>query len=933
MKKKTLIYPLTLIMLFLAIITRSQTYNNEDILEGCVIIKVKTEFKALCFIDGINHTQFNESLNEIKHFTCNKKFPHSKPPESLFDRYGRKLTDITLIYEILFSKDIPVSKAISILMQTEILEYAVPHVIHRALYTPNDPGSASQYHLPLIKAFQAWDISQGDTNVCIGILDTGTDFSHPDLSGNIKYNYYDLPDGIDNDNDGYVDNYRGWDIADNDNNPQFNTDPHGVHVSGIASAKTDNGLGVAGVGFRCKFMPIKIAGSDNSYSKAYEGIVYAAEQGCDVINCSWGSKTSSGAYGQDIINYAVINKNAVVVAACGNDNNEQAFYPASYKNVISVAATDINDIKNGTSSYGIHIDISAPGKNIFSTWSGGSYINYSGTSMAAPVISGCAAIVKSVFPNYNAQQIAEKLRSTADVIDTIGTNVLFEGKLGSGRVNLHRAITESKPSVRIVNIVTDDGNDNIYNTGDTLNLSASFINYLENVNDLTVSISSQSQHINILHDSAFISFIPTMGISDNNSSPFIIEVLPGIPASTTDIEIKVRYSAANYSAHEYFTIKLNKDYADIETGMLSTSITGRGKIGFNDYFGSEGLGFKYKSGKNILYCGGLMIGNNSGQVSDNVYGATGGFDEDFKAVSNISASLYSTPGFISSNNIFNDSQAGAVSMGLTVKQTASAYTNQDSSKFVMLDYIIKNNGASALQTLYAGLFIDWDINKYSANSTLWDASLNMSYSFPAGGGQHAGIMLIYPPNNAKTYAFDADGSFGSINLYDGFSAAEKYSALNGNRFSAGQITGGKDIAAIVSSGPHVIMPGDSTNIVFALLAGDNLYDLRQSALKAKDKYYNISGISGNENLTSFTAGLFPNPASNSFTVYLEQKFASDIIINIFDVYGKNCGISFKGKLSQGYTELEFQRGDLPSGVYMCNIQSAYEKKTIKLILN
>ena len=137
------------------------------------------------------------------------------------------------------------------------------------MYQPNDPSadSVTQYHLKNIQAYLGWAISKGDTNTVIGIVDTGTDWDHPDLQDNIKHNYADTIDGVDNDNDGYIDNYRGWDLGENDNDPSSSVSSFGVHhgtgVSGIAAATTDNSKGVAGVGFKCKFLPVKIFNDNN----------------------------------------------------------------------------------------------------------------------------------------------------------------------------------------------------------------------------------------------------------------------------------------------------------------------------------------------------------------------------------------------------------------------------------------------------------------------------------------------------------------------------------------------------------------------------------------------------------------------------------------------------------------------------------------------
>jgi len=928
---KILILAIIFNFLSLNIVYSQNITNNNEILKGHAIIKIKKEYSQFCFNDGVNIPSLSKALNTINSKSCIKKFPLSKPPLTEYNRYGEKLVDLSLIYEVCFDEKIPVMKVIKQLEDSDVLEYAVPCVIPVSLYVPSDPGSNSQYHLKLIKAFQSWDISKGDTSIVIGIVDTGTEWSHVDLTGNIKYNYNDPPDGIDNDNDGYIDNFRGWDIGDNDNNPMYDTDPHGVHVSGISSATTDNGIGIAGVGFKCKFLPVKVLDSNNLFIHSYEGIVYAAEHGCNIINCSWGGLMSPGQYGQDIINYAVFNHNAVVVAACGNDNNESPYYPASLDNVISVAATDMNDIKNTTSSYGIYVDLCAPGKNIFSTWTEGTYVNYSGTSMSAPIISACAAIVKSVFPYYSALQIGEQLRVTTDKIDTIPANVLFQNKLGSGRVNLLRALTETSPSVRIISINKEDNNDNIYKSGDTVIISASFRNYLAPVNNLSVQISSNSPYINIIQDNSFLGNISSMNITNNYSNPFKIVVLSGITNMPSNVEIQIHYSADNYSSFEYFTLPLNNDYIDITGGLTELTATGRGKIGFNDYYNSEGIGVKYRKGKNIVFCGGLILGSSQDFVSDNVYNETGGYNEDFLSITSIANSKFVGNDFIKYNNIFTDIQPGTSNMGLEIAQNIKSFTNIDSSKFIIFDYVIKNKGQAKLTDFYAALFMDWDIYNCYANRTLWDEQLNMSYSFPINGGIYAGIMLLYP-ENAKTYAFDTDGSSNSIEIYDGFSDVEKYTALSTNRNSAGLEAGGNDIASMVSSGPFTINVDDSVNIAFAILAGDNYYDIKNSAIMAKDKYYNISNINNHTaNNLNLEISIYPNPVTNSFNINLNLPESGNISIKLLNTIGYTVDVLLSKYLTEGIYNFQFNKGNLPDGLYFCEIRSDKISKTVKFI--
>ena len=308
------------------------------------------------------------------------------------------------IYKLKTSNKQSVKESCKLLEQTGLFEYCQPNYYDKILYTPSDPKAENQYTLAITKAYQAWDIHKGDSTIIVGVTDTGVDFDHVDLKTNIEYNLNDPIDGLDNDYDGYVDNYMGWDFGSNDNNPQWNESGtsgnhiHGVFSSGLAGARTDNAIGMATVGFSNKFLPIKISNDNGGISTGYEAIIYAAEHNCKIINCSWGNKTPQQ-YGRDVIEYVTEELGVIIVSAAGNDNNEKLFYPASYDNVVSVAASNSTDEKWPNSTYNWRVDISAPGQNVISTLSNSTYSTSSGTSFSSPIVSSALALIMSYYPD------------------------------------------------------------------------------------------------------------------------------------------------------------------------------------------------------------------------------------------------------------------------------------------------------------------------------------------------------------------------------------------------------------------------------------------------------------------------------------------------------------------------------------------------------
>ncbi len=301
--------------------------------------------------------------------------------------------------------------------------------------TPNDLGTNSttgtgQWALYKVNAQTAWDITTGSSSVIVAVVDNAIDTSHPDLVNNVV---------------------AGRDVADGDNNtiPSNVAMNHGTHVAGIVGAQTNNGTGIASIGYNVRVMPIKTARNTDgtgSISFGYEGIAWAAQNGARVINCSWGGSTSIADGGnidatyptqRDVMNFAVQN-GCVIVCAAGNSNSSNLFIPAGFTNVISVASTGTTDARSSFSNFGTWIDISAPGESIYSTLPSNSYAFFNGTSMASPLVAGIVGLMYSINPNLTRDQCEACLKSSATNINSI--NPGFTGRLGGGRVDARGAV-------------------------------------------------------------------------------------------------------------------------------------------------------------------------------------------------------------------------------------------------------------------------------------------------------------------------------------------------------------------------------------------------------------------------------------------------------------------------------------------------------------
>lgn len=545
---------------------------NVDYVYQTIILKLKPEYRDV--LEAGRSNVVASLLNDFKVNRVDKKFIQSAV--AMRQAAGVSSVDLSLIYEIKVDASVNIEEAINKLHSTGMLEYAEPNYISYLQYTPNDPlaNDISQYHLGKIHAYEAWDIEKGDSTVIIGFSDTGTALKHRDLKNNIKKNWADPVNGVDDDADGYIDNFQGFDLAQNDNNTQTDPGPgafHGAHVTGCGTAQTNNGAGLAGAAFNCKYLPVKI--SDTSagnilLTKAYEGIVYAADHGAQIINCSWGRNTGGFSQSQqDVVTYAT-DLGALVLSSSGNWGTSAVDYPASYKYVLSVASTDKNDVKATSSAYGSTIDLCAPGHNINSSIAKDTFLVVGGTSMACGVASGCAGLVKARFPWYNGLQIGEQLKATADNIDAL--NPSYKGMLGTGRINLFRAVTETPPMISMPSIIKTDYANDIFSANDTVDISGEITNFLDTTEALKVTLRTTSSYITIIDSTSTIGVLNTLDTTDNYADPFTVYVKPGTPG--TIVTFQLVFTDSNYVAYQTFTVQIASSISILENNTTYSAL-------------------------------------------------------------------------------------------------------------------------------------------------------------------------------------------------------------------------------------------------------------------------------------------------------------------------------------------------------------------------
>lgn len=329
------------------------------------------------------------------------------------------------------------------------VEYTQPDYYVQLQRLPNDPGFNQQWGLnnalnnsASISAPTAWDRTTGSGSTIVAVIDTGVDYTHPDLAANMWRNTREVAgNGVDDDRNGFVDDIHGYNFSDNNGNPK-DENGHGTHVAGIIGASGNNGVGVTGVNWNVRIMALRFMdyGGRGSTSNALRALNYAVANGATVSNNSWTSPVADLALEQGI--QAAGRAGHIYVVAAGNQGRNidvLPTYPANYSklgNVITVAGTDSGDRIAGWSNYGSGaVQIAAPGSGIYSTLPNNRYGTMSGTSMATPFVAGAVALVKDLNPSWTAQEVIQRVLSTVDPLSSL------QGKVSTGgRLNLARAV-------------------------------------------------------------------------------------------------------------------------------------------------------------------------------------------------------------------------------------------------------------------------------------------------------------------------------------------------------------------------------------------------------------------------------------------------------------------------------------------------------------
>lgn len=808
---------------------------------------------------------------------------------------------------------------------SNLIDWVEPSFVYEPDYIPNDPVINGQWHIAKINSYQAWDLNKGDTNMLVGIVDSGTDFDHPDLQANLKIRWIENPtNGIDDDANGYIDDWRGWDFWGGDNDPSImpNGNTHGSHVGGCASQVTDNAVHGAGIGFKIKMLFTKHTDDSNPESSLYNtdmGITYLYQNGAKVINCSYGSSYYS-AYTQSVVNSAWANGTVICASAGNGDANgigqNWARYPASYDNVVSCAATNSSDIKTTFSNFHSTVDVCAPGQNILSTLYNNTYASLDGTSMSTPITVGTVALIRSKYPSWTPQQVVDRLLIGVDSIYNL--NPSYVGLLGTGRVNAFKCLSDY-PILRITSFIHNDSlygnNDKVYDVGEVIPVAITFKNTFIAGSNASIRLTTTDANVEIVQDSVFVGNIPAYGtFSTSITNTFKVKAKSTCPFDK-NVTFTVSNGATCYTDNSAntFILKFRQGFAVHNVNNLKLALTNDGAIGKKAQTYGSGL-MLYNDNVNQIYESGLMIGISNTKVSDVSRRGTAPAntsDTDFVALKTYNMTKPGTVSAQDGNGKFNDDGAGTNKIGVEVTSESFAFNSASDSNYILLRYNIKNTNSTALSNLYAGIFTLFSPNGNFAsdNMTRYNATNKLGYTYYTYAPYpYLGIAAMTNQNmNFKAMPV--------ADLLNGFTTEEKWLSLSSG--IAGDSLGPDGSGFTLAYGPINIPANQSVTVGFAILKGNNLMDLLNQSTIARNKYNSV-GVKQISDLLPKKYELmqnYPNPFNPSTNINFAIPENDFVSLKIYDVLGREVMTLLNEKLNAGYYEFNFNGSMLSSGLY------------------
>jgi hypothetical protein len=968
----------------------SRGKKSIEIVSNLIIIKFRPQVSFTSGGDRLG-VQSLEALMQRIGATAVESFSTVK--ETSFQKASRRSYNYDRMVKVRYtSNDDPSLLAKEIASNPQV-EYAEPYYVYPVNHTPNDPRLGQQWAVTVMKLKEAWDVTMGDSTIIIGDVDTGVDWTHEDLSLSIYVNPGEFgangelkANGIDDDNNGKIDDWHGWDYFGNgsfqspnpDNNPMDGSLGHGTNTSGCAAALANNGRGVAGSSYRAKILAIKASTDQTTNVGGYEGILYAAQMGCRVINCSWGGTGDGSQSLQDLID-DITDMGALLVASSGNDpvdNDYTAHWPSSFNRVLNVGSVESSGASSNWCTFGTSVHTYAPGNGIYTTKNGGGYTNPMGTSFSSPLAAGVAALVFAVHPDWTPDQVAAQIRVTSDPFDTPATSKRF-GRLNAFKaVSLNRNLDEI-PGLRIsrFSYVFQGGGSSFTEPKQIARVTVEFENLLAptsaaamayvDLDDPSITATSTDFPIGVLNT------------FERKTIEFDVVLADNPQTSEGSLPIRMRLEDGEYvdfvmgripiflDGAWHTSLSFGAPYFTSIDAASATAVWGSANVSSQDigvrtinagssWTNASGSG--YPSGKGVYCVFGVnnnvaLIGTGPTSGAAEVYRTSnGGTSWTGTSVSSITGFVNWIHMFDAQNGILEGDPLGGVWGVATTADGGATWT--------------KTTGAPNAPSGEAG----WNNSYASAGDWLWFGTNNSriyrstdrgaTWTSFATPSKHS-VDMVFADNERGMIRFTTQTSQGGTNALavtdDG---GENWTLLNTiNVTSGGSIEVEPDgkrfwfiqgLSAWVTTDLGATWtvqatPGGFGNITcstsFSSISKSDVYAAGFDIFKFSSPFepFNTSAVGDVSSAAGFRLDYqYPNPvstaSSNGVTIGFTIEEAATTRVAVYDAVGRLVIEGLDGRLAPGSHSLRLDTSTLPTGNYRLRVQAGERVATSSLLV-
>ncbi len=861
--------------------------------------------------------------------------------------------------------EVPISDLNDIASRPDVeMVYAVPRItaITPVETTPAPAEITSvQPNLTAINAPAAWAAGYTGTGRLVCSFDTGVDGSTAYLHDNWK--------GLDGDSAAaWFDPAKQFTYPHSIPNCGYSTcnTKHGTHVMGImvGHSSTDT-IGVAPGAKWISAAVIDIAGT--SIIDAFEwaadpdGDPNTISDMPDVINNSWGILYTDC---QDLFFNLIDNIEAlgvVTIFAAGNEGDHAntirnpAVRADDSLDCFAVGNVDNSGNINSTSSRGpstcpgggIKPNVVAPGTAVISSVPGGTIEGMTGTSMAAPHVSGLVALLRQKNPNATVDQIKTAILTTTSNLG----HTLPDNTYGWGMINCLAALNALPPnSPSVPDLRVDSFDHQPISPGDTATGYVWLKNVGSSVNGVMATLIGSSSALTVVDGSSNVGNV-LAGATVRLTSLFRVAVSDTVTAGSV-LSLGLHLSSAGYddTLPLYFSIvpSPERTFMTLNSGLIQFSVSDFGTYGFaaGSFVPLNGVGFDYTGLGNDMYEGGLMIGyagSGNQRVSDGIRNNAGEPDGDFRVVPGGTIGTVAPVDGVTqqTRSAFDDSRAQEP-IGLGLVQNSYAYNTDPDRDFVILQYILKNDTNVTLTNLYVGLYTDWDIFNYSSDAGGYDATGQFNWTAYNSSGtlsRYRGVKIL----QGGTYtAFTQKGSLvyypaNAISTDDGFTEQEKLQSLTSGFIYADSFkTGANDLLQITAARIATMAPGQVDTVAFAFVAGDAFTDIQSAAIEAQAAYagilVDVGDIPGGDLPASFALHQnYPNPFNPTTTIGFSLPRASRYDLSIYNIVGQLVH-KVSGFSKAGEVEIEWDASNCASGIYLYKVTAGNHSAAKKMLL-